>query len=232
MNGNSGRSQKSYSPSCQKIILRHETPAPHSPLLFRNNAAPSGKTLNLSRGTSSSALRGIWHGIHSIKTQHHSVPPPDASPVTGNKQEAEELPRPRFKTSAVSFTGDRGCRFPPCGMLRGRTIFLFPASRPSPPAPCQINRGSPSIEQSCHKQDRSSSVPSPGSAYIPTGHFRIPSRHAAQRAFTMRHGNRNRQRIHPVRANCQSHEGGRQQQAGQNSPYRQPYFPDYPAITA
>ena len=35
-----------------------------------------------------------------------------------------------------------------------------------------------------------------------------------------------------VRANCQRHEGGRQQQAGQNSPYRQPYFPDHPAITA
>lgn len=193
---------------------------------LRQNAQPGqgnfifGTTRNLA-----------WNSFNKNSTSFRP-PPPGASPVTGNKQEAEELPRPCFKTSAVSFTGDRGCRFPPCGMLRGRTIFLFPASRPSPPAPCQINRGSPSIEQSCHKQDRSSSVPSPGSAYIPTGHFRIPSRHAAQRAFTMRHGNRNRQRIHPVRANCQSHEGGRQQQAGQNSPYRQPYFPDYPAITA
>ena len=97
---------------------------------------------------------------------------------------------------------------PPLRHATRENYFLFPASRPSPPAPCQINRGSPSIEQSCHKQDRSSSVPSPGSAYIPTGHFRIPSRHAAQRAFTMRHGNRNRQRIHPVKANCQSHEEG------------------------
>ncbi len=120
----------------------------------------------------------------------------------------------------------------PAGFLHGRAIFLFPASRPFPPAPCQINHGSPSIEQSCHKPDRCTTVPSPCGAYITAGHFPIPSRHAAQRTFTMRHGNRSCQGIHPARANCQSHEGGRQQQAGQNSPYRQPDFPDHPAITA
>ena len=131
MNGNTGRSQKSYSPFLQKIILRHETPAPHSPLLFRNNAAPSGKTLNLGSGTSSSALRGIWHGIHSIKTQHHSVPPPpSASPVTGNKQEAETLPRPRFKTSAVSFTRDKGSRFLPLRHATRENCFPFPGFPP------------------------------------------------------------------------------------------------------
>lgn len=203
------------------------------PLSFSGTTQlPPAKHSTWAGGTSSSALRGIWHGIHSIKTQHHSVPPPDASPVTGNKQEAEELPRPRFKTSAVSFIGDRGSRFLPCRLATRENYFPFPGFPPFSASTMPNKPRRPSIEQSCHKQDRSSSVPSPCGAYIPAGHFRIPSRHAAQRAFTMRHGNRNRQRIHPVRANCQSHEGGRQQQAGQNSPYRQPYFPDYPAITA
>ena len=187
----------------------------------------------MGRGISSSALRRIWQGIHSIKTQHHSAPHHQApAPLQGINRRQKNFPGPASKLPPCHLPGTGGAGSSHCGMLRGRTIFLFPASRPSPPAPCQINRGSPSIEQSCHKQDRSSSVPSPGSVYIPAGHFRIPSRHAAQRAFTMRLGNRSRQRIHPVRANCQSHEGGRQQQAGQNSPYRQPYFPDYPAITA
>ncbi len=173
-------------------------------------------------------------GMEFIQYKLNIIPSPHQTPapLQGINRRQKNFPGPASKLPPCHLSGTGGAGSSPAGLLRGRTIFLFPASRPSPPAPCQINRGSPSIEQSCHKQDRSSSVPSPCGAYIPAGHFRIPSRHAAQRAFTMRHGNRNRQRIHPVRANCQSHEGGRQQQAGQNSPYRQPYFPDYPAITA
>lgn len=172
-----------------------------------------------------------WNSFNKNSTSFR--PPHQApAPLQGINRRQKNFPGPASKLPPCHLSGTGGAGSSPAGLLRGRTIFLFPASRPSPPAPCQIKRGSPSIEQSCHKQDRSSSVPSPCGAYIPAGHFRIPSRHAAQRAFTMRHGNRSRQRIHPVRANCQSHEGGRQQQAGQNSPYRQPYFPDHPAITA
>ena len=82
--------------------------------------------------------------------------------------------------------------FPPAVFSSRKTIFL-PQACPPPPTPCQIKHGSSSIEQPSHKPDRSAPVPLPCGAYIPAGHFHIPARHAAQRAFPVRHGHGSRQ---------------------------------------